>query len=65
MEEAVQTAVEEIRDTNLSVGGDTKLSIQGKDAFVCFQLVVAKRLLLHIASSIQSHSQKKLLSKVY
>ena len=65
MEEAVQTAVEEIRDTNLSVGGDTKLSIQGKDAFVRFQLVVAKRLLLHIASSIQSHSPKKLLSKVY
>ena len=49
MEEADQTAIDEIGYTNLSVGGDTKLhvSIQGKNAFVRSQLV------LHIASSIQ------------
>ena len=53
MEEADQTAIDELGYTDLSVGSDIKLSIQGKNAFVCSQLLAAKCLLLHIASSIQ------------
>ena len=53
MEEADQTAIDELGYTDLSVGSDIKLSIQFKNAFVRSQLLVAKCLLLHIASSIQ------------
>ena len=62
MEEAVQTmAIEELGYSNLRVKQKEAILhyLQGKEVFVCSQLVLAKLLLVHIASSnIKSFSKQ-------
>ena len=68
MEEAVQTmAIEELGYSNLRVKQKEAILhyLQGKEVFVCFQLVLAKLLLVHIASSIQHNIKSFSKQNVY